>query len=137
MSHNGRRWFHGHHHIKSKVILLALLAVELDDNVLLLTFSTVEIISYKPPFMSRTLKWSFMYKIRAPTNILLVKLWTMMGALENMEFTCLPIYRWWGGLCIPRWWGCCFPHLTNTLLLGSEYLKVFVYVAIYHINLYP
>ena len=27
--------------------------------------------------------------------------------------------------------------LANTLLLGSEYLEVFVYVAIYHINLYP
>ena len=33
--------------------LLALLAVELDDNVLLLTFSTVEI-SYKPPEVSCT-----------------------------------------------------------------------------------
>ena len=38
-----------------------MLAIELDDNVLLLTFSTVEI-SYKPPdvsFMGRTLKMKF------------------------------------------------------------------------------
>jgi len=60
----------------------------------------------------------------------------MMGALEKWSLLAFR-YWWWGGLRIPRGWGCCFPHLTNTVLLGSEYLEVFVYVAIYHINLYP
>ena len=61
----------------------------------------------------------------------------MVHCMESVEFTSLLMVRWCPYTQTMRM---LFPHLTSTLLLGSEYLEVFFYVAIYHVNhilLYP